>query len=156
MDAASLHAASERLRLPTPPATAEDVTRARDVATRLTAKPAPAFLDQVKALRVLDTVERENRPLEAEVQIITLGRQVAWVALPGEIFVELGQAIKQRSPFPTTVVVELANGAIGYVPNQAAYAQGAYEVASARCAEGSGEMLVDAALRLLAAAHRER
>ena len=31
----------------------------------------------------------------------------------------------------------------------AAYAQGNYEVVSARCAEGSGELLVDAAVRLL-------
>jgi hypothetical protein len=71
------------------------------------------------------------------------------VALPGEIFAELGQAIKRNSPFKHTIVVELANGSIGYVPDRKAYAQGAYEVVSARCAEGSGEMLVDAATRLL-------
>ena len=49
-------------------------------------------------------------------------------SLPGEIFVELGLAIKQDSPFPRTIIAELANGAIGYIPARRAYAQGNYEV----------------------------
>ena len=69
--------------------------------------------------------------------------------MPGEIFVELGLAIKKASPFRYTMIAELANGAIGYIPNQEAYAQGNYEVVSARCAAGSGEMLAEAALKLL-------
>ena len=71
------------------------------------------------------------------------------VSLPGEIFVELGLAIKKASPFKHTFIAELANGSIGYIPNRSAYAEGNYEVVSARCAEGSGEMLVDAAVKLL-------
>jgi hypothetical protein len=35
------------------------------------------------------------------------------------------------------------------VPTKRAYGEGNYEVISARVAEGSGEMLVEAALRLL-------
>jgi hypothetical protein len=87
------------------------------------------------------------------VQVITLGDEVAWVSLPGEIFVELGLAIKRASPFRYTMIAELANGSIGYIPNRAAYPQGNYEVVSARCAEGSGELLVDAAVRLLKRLH---
>jgi hypothetical protein len=81
--------------------------------------------------------------------VVAIGRDVAWVSLPGEIFVELGLAIKRDSPFPNTAIAELANGAIGYIPTRRAYTQGNYEVISARCAQGSGEMLVDAAIRLL-------
>ena len=73
----------------------------------------------------------------------------AIVSLPGEIFVELGLAIKKASPFKHTFIAELANGSIGYIPNRAAYPEGKYEIVSARCAEGSGEMLVDAAVKLL-------
>jgi neutral ceramidase len=69
--------------------------------------------------------------------------------------VELGLAIKQDSPFPNTIIAELANGAIGYIPSRRAYAQGNYEVVSARCAEGSGERLVDTALRLLSSLYAE-
>ena len=70
-------------------------------------------------------------------------------SLPGEIFVELGLALKQDSPFPHTIVAELANGSIGYIPARRAFAQGNYEVVSSRCGEGSGEMLVATAVRLL-------
>ncbi|MCX8107273.1 MAG: hypothetical protein N3G20_00555, partial [Verrucomicrobiae bacterium] len=92
---------------------------------------------------------REGRPLRAEVQVIAVGGELAWVGLPGEVFVELGLAIKKRSPFPNTFVVELANDNIGYVPDRRSYAEGNYEPISARCAPGSGEQLVDAAVDLL-------
>ena len=86
---------------------------------------------------------------DVPVQVIALGQQVAIVGLPGEIFVELGLAIKKGSPFPVTVIAELANGSIGYIPNRSAYAEGNYEVISARCAEGAGELLAESAVKLL-------
>ena len=55
-------------------------------------KDAPAFLERVQAFKVLDVAAREGKPLEAEVQVIALGDDLAWVGLPGEIFVELGLA----------------------------------------------------------------
>jgi hypothetical protein len=112
-------------------------------------EPKTPFLEKVKALQVLDVAAREGKALEVEVQVIALGDEVAWVSLPGEMFVELGLAIKKGSPFASTLIAELANGSVGYIPDQPAYAQGNYEVVSARCAAGSGELLVEAALRLL-------
>jgi hypothetical protein len=81
--------------------------------------------------------------------VISVGPDLAWVSLPGEVFVGLGLAIKDGSPFRQTMIAELANGSVGYVPTREAYPQGNYEVVSARCAAGSGEMLVDAALKQL-------
>ena len=75
----------------------------------------------------------------------------AIVTLPGEIFVELGLAIKRRSPFPNTFVVELANDNCAYVPTREAFAQGAYEVENSRIAPGGGEALVEEAVKLLQA-----
>jgi hypothetical protein len=112
-----------------------------------------AFLDRVYAGKVLDVAGREGKPLDAEVQVIALGRDVAWVGLPGEIFVELGMSIKKTSLFPLTIVNSLANGALGYIPNREAYPQGAYEVLNSRGGPGSGELLVDAAMRMLAELH---
>ncbi len=77
------------------------------------------------------------------------------MGLPGEIFVELGLAVKQCSPFPHTFVVELANENVGYVPDRRSYLEGNQEPESARCAPGSGERLVEAALRLLGELHAE-
>ena len=88
--------------------------------------------------------------LPVEVHVIGLGEEAAIVCLPGEIFVDLGLAIKRASPFRTTLVVELSNCAeTMYVPTRAAYAGGGYEVTHSAVMPGSGEMLVEAALRLL-------
>jgi hypothetical protein len=151
-----LRTRSATVKLDLAPIGPEDVAKARAVVARLDAKSGkPTFLETVKAFQVLDVEARAGRPIEVEVQVIALGDEVAWVSLPGEIFVELGLAIKQDSPFKNTIIAELANGAIGYIPSRRAYAQGNYEVVSARCAEGSGERLVDAAVGLLEALHRE-
>jgi len=90
-----------------------------------------------------------SQQFDAEVQVIALGDDLAWVSFPGELFVELGLALKQASPFRFTMVHTLSNGAIGYVPNLKAYPRGAYEGTASRCAPGSGEHLIDVATRLL-------
>jgi hypothetical protein len=146
--AAGLRVKSALVKLPLAPHTPEDVDRAREVVKRAQDPKVP-FLEKVKAYRVLDVAARDGKPLEVEVQVIALGDRVAWVSLPGEIFVELGLAVKKASPFPYTLLAELANGSVGYVPDRPAYEQGNYEVVSARCAAGSGEALAETAARLL-------
>jgi hypothetical protein len=107
----------------------------------------------VRSHRILGVAGRAGKPYRVEVQVIALGKDVAWVSLPGEIFVELGLAVKKLSPFPHTFVVELANESVGYVPDRRSYAEGNYEPESARCAAGSGERLVEAAVKLLTQLH---
>src|SRR5262249_56023379 len=87
-----LRAKSEIVKLPLPPITAEDLAQAKGVLKRIN-DPKTTFLEKVKAYQVLDVAAREGRPQEVEVQVIALGAQVAWVSLPGEIFVELGMAV---------------------------------------------------------------
>ena len=145
---APIRSRSELVALELPPITPKEIAEARE-SIRSRAVQKAKFMDQVKTFRILDVLAREGRPFEVEVQVIAVGDDVAFVSLPGEIFVELGLAIKSASPFRHTHIVELANGAIGYIPNRSAYAEGNYEVVSARCAEGSGERLVETAVRLL-------
>ena len=146
---------SETVALDLFPIDPDELARARAVAEQdASAGPRPGFFEQVKAYRALDVAARDGKPLEVEVQVIALGPELACVSLPGEIFVELGLAIKASSPFPRIHIAELANGAIGYIPNHKAYAEGAYEVISSRVADGSGEKLVDAAVRILREIHR--
>ena len=88
--------------------------------------------------------------IPVEVNVIAIGNDVAIVCLPGEVFVELGLAIKQGSPFTTTMVVELSNCVeTVYVPTRAAYAGGSYEVTNSALQPGGGEILVETALSLL-------
>ncbi|MFN7730325.1 MAG: hypothetical protein ACK5OB_00380 [Pirellula sp.] len=146
-----VHASHTKLRLPVAPHTAERSQWARGVLERIEAKQTPPFMEMVEAYRIADVEARADGTIDAEVQVISLSPEIAWVALPGEIFVQLGIAIHDASPFSTTSIHELANGSIGYVPTRQAYSQGNYEVVSARCAEGSGEQMVDEAIRQLRA-----
>jgi hypothetical protein len=156
LPAGFLRARSAMVKLPLAGVRAEDLAWARTITPTFgTAKAAP-FLDLVRAFKFVDVAERKGAPIEAEVQAIALGDQLAWVGLPGEIFTELGLAIKTASPFRYTVVSELANGSIGYVPNRKAYPEGAYEAESARCGAGAGEMLADAAVRMLVELRQEK
>jgi len=143
----SLRVRRQIVQLPPAKVTEEELAQARKIVQR---GPRAKFLEQVQAYKAIDAAARQGQPWEAEVQIIALGKELAWVALPGEVFVELGLNVKAVSRFRQTQIVELANGSFGYIPNRSAYAEGNYEVVSARCAEGSGEMLVVAAARMLA------
>lgn len=139
----------EIVKLPLPDVKPSELPIAQEIISRIGKPDAPKFLELVNAHKVIDVLNRKGEPVEAEIQVIALGDQCAIVALPGEIFTELGMYIRSRSPYTYTMVVELANGSIGYVPDRKAYIEGNYEPISARCAPGSGEILVEKALQLL-------
>ena len=153
---ANLHASSRALSLDAARLEPGDLERAQAFANQLDLGAPVKFLDTVFTFKALDTAARAGTPLQAEVQVIALGDQVAWVGLPGEIFTELGTAMKRASPFPLTIVAELAHGPVTYFPNDAAFAQGNYEVVTSRAARGSGERLVAVAKTLLNDAYGPR
>ena len=108
-----------------------------------------SFLEQVEAYKILAIEMRRSGTIGLEVQVFRLSSDVAVVGLPGEVFVDLGLAIKRASPFATTLVIELCQDAPGYIPTRKAFAEGSYETVNSRIAPGGGEMMVDAAVRLL-------
>lgn len=110
------------------------------------------FLEQVEAYKIMDLQEiraRAGGRLPLEVQVIRLASDTAIVGLPGEVFVDLGLAIKKASPFKNTYVIELCNDVPGYVPTRKAFAEGSYETVNSRVQPGGGELLVDTAAKLL-------
>ena len=139
----------EIVKLPLADVKPDELQVAKDIISRDGKANAPTFLELVNAYKILDVLDRKGEPIDAEVQVIALGDQCAIVGLPGEIFTELGMYIKSRSPYPYTMVVELANGSIDYVPDRKAYAEGNYEPISARCGAGSGEIMAEKAVNLL-------
>ena len=128
--------------------TEAQIAKAKDIAARMMTEKL-GTVAMAEAVCILDNEAKKGTPIEVEVQTIALGGDIALVALPGEIFVELGLAIKAASPFKHTLIAELANGSMGYVPTEKAYPQGNYEVVSARGAPGSGERLVATAIKQL-------
>lgn len=89
-----------------------------------------------------------------EVQAVAIGDCV-FVTTPGETFLELGQAIQEGSPFQQTFVCGYTNGVVGYIPTDAAFAEGGYEVDSAykfyygtySLAPGTQQSVIDAGIR---------
>jgi hypothetical protein len=164
---------SQVVQLPLEDATRDEVQRAVQIIELAKRGEKVDFLDHVTAYKklILDQLLHRDPHVNAadhitwglsrslagigpalpvEVTVITIGHEVAIVCLPGEVFVELGLAIKQGSPFGTTMIVELSNAVETiYIPHRAAYAGGSYEVTNSALQPGGGEMLVQAALGLL-------
>lgn len=108
----------------------------------------------------LDYLTGDGLPptIDFEVQTLRLGPWTI-VGLPSEIFTDIGKEIKARSPYPNTIVVELANGTHGYVATELAHEKGVYETKycaiNACTAADSGARIVKKALEQLNALARK-
>lgn len=131
----------------------------------LARKPAPSEADMAR-VREIENMARPTMAERAFVRRITRrmtdvpNRVRTWVqalrigdlgiaAVPGELLVELGLDLKARSPFSQTIVIELANDSVGYLPTRQSYEEGGYEPEASVFAPGCGELIVDVALGLL-------
>jgi len=142
-----LNSESETVYLKIPEYTEKEIEQAKINAQKESDEIAstPEIREAMKILRIHNL---NNQPIEAEILTFGLG-DASIVGLPGEIFVELGLAIKEASPFKNTLVLTLANNSIGYIPNKDAFQYGAYEVEVSMIAEGEGEKLVKSSLNQL-------
>ena len=106
-------------------------------------KPTAAELSKAESL----LKEAEGRPLRTLPEIYAAETQamsrypdevklwlqamrvgsVGIVAIPCEVFAEVGLEIKRKSPFPQTIIIELANGYNGYLPTPQQHQWGGYE-----------------------------
>ncbi|MGI6081880.1 MAG: neutral/alkaline non-lysosomal ceramidase N-terminal domain-containing protein [Limnochordia bacterium] len=137
-DDISLAAASVDVKLPRREITPEDLKLAKAIIAGDDPDPEANQFSFVVGQPILDSrrLHYANRCLRlkdlpahivAEVQTLRIGGS-AWVGLPGEIFVEMGLAIKKNSPCADTFVIGLANDNVGYVPTDHAFAhEGGYE-----------------------------
>jgi hypothetical protein len=74
---------------------------------------------------------------------------VAFVAVPYEMYDTNGMYIKEHSPFPTTIVMTCCDGGNGYFPSLFAYSHGGYEPDTTRYAPGTAEDLAETYVKLL-------
>ena len=91
------------------------------------------------------------KALETEMLAFALNG-VAFVGVPGELLVEIGLAIKARSPFRATYVLYNSNDYAGYIPPEHVYREGGYEEATLYPAQ-AGRIIERTAVALL---HRIR
>jgi len=69
--------------------------------------------------------------IPVETQALAIG-DCAIVGMPGEVFVRIGLAVAERSPFARTIPISHANGSVGYIPTADQVPLGGYEVGLAR------------------------
>jgi hypothetical protein len=84
-----------------------------------------------------------------EVAVLRIG-DMAMVLTNGEMFAEIGAAIKKASPFKVTMFCGYGNRAgAGYMPIKSEYPFGSYEVDGTAYAPDAADMLVEEAIALL-------
>lgn len=149
LDINSIKAKSEIVSIPLTEISKDELDWARETAAKYGERDAAPFLDFVKAFKMLEVEARKGKPLEIEIQVLTLGDDCAIVGFPNEIFTELGMYLKKRSPYKHTIIQELSNGSFGYIPDRKAYSEGNYEPISTIAAPGAGELYVENAVRIL-------
>lgn len=111
---------------------------------------ADATIEVFRAMRKT-LAPKQGSTRKTWVQAVVLG-DVAVVGVPGEFFTLLGQEIKRRSPYRDTLVCELANDYIGYIPDQKGFERGGYQVwmgLHSFLERGTGEKIVQEAIQLL-------
>lgn len=85
--------------------------------------------------------------LPTEIQIFRIGTW-AFVAWPGEIFIEYALAIKDQ--YKNVFIITIANGELqGYIVTKEAHDRGGYEASNAIFDYTSGDILISETLRLL-------
>jgi neutral ceramidase len=142
----SLAVSSVKVRTPLQEYSESEIAAAREKMAVIGTRQLP-FLEEVEACKIMDLELRDTD--EFEIQAFRLSPEAVVVTLAGEVFVELGLAIKAASPFKTTLVIELANDDAAYIPTKKAFAEGSYETVNSHIRPGGGELLVDAAIKLL-------
>lgn len=70
--------------------------------------------------------QAENSPKELRVHAVRLGDAVI-LTNPAELFVEFGLELQSGSPAKVTMISELTDGCVGYVPTLKAFSRGGYE-----------------------------
>jgi hypothetical protein len=107
---------------------AERVNQALETLKKDKAKTDATEWTFAKELIILDWKCRQEPKSAAEVQAVQVGPAV-FLTTPAEYFCQFGLEQKERSGFPFTFPVSLANGCVGYVPTEEAFGPkgGGYE-----------------------------
>jgi len=108
--------------------------------------------DDYKAKLYKDLHDVQDQDIQMEQLCFTIDG-TALLSFPGELFTEIGMAIKKQSPFERTYIVGLANGCVGYVPTRKAIDEGGYAVDTRRVDAEAEDIIMDNSLALLSKLH---
>ena len=109
--------------------------------------PLISFKSEVIQLAYRLDTARTERKIQAEINTVLIGKDLALATFPGEFFVEHGLAFKERSPFKHTFFIGYCNDQLYYFPTiQSTITRGYGAASSTQVEIGAGEYLVNRAL----------
>jgi hypothetical protein len=117
---------SFKVRLPRP----EDVAEAREFLARKVGDRPTRNWEENYARETMNMADWPRKK-EVKLQAVCIGK-LGIGTTPCETFGSTGLAIKRNSPFPVTMVIELANGCNGYLPPPDEFEVGGYTTWRAR------------------------
>jgi neutral ceramidase len=123
----------------------EGESAAKDLTAENLAKGDPA-VERLFARDLLRFAETKPRNYELPLQVFKLAN-IAFAAIPGEPFVEIGLALKKIPRYDLIFPVALANGYFGYIPLKENFGRGGYEVRPG----AASQLCIEAADRILSA-----
>ncbi len=130
--------------------TVPDIPKEGDMESQDLANKVPAAL-RYFAQRALDCNTKSTPSHEGRLTAITIGKDLAFVTLPGEPFNGIAHAIREQSPYKQTFVATLAQSVSGYVPMKECFARGGYEVQPGvnTVSPEAAEIMIEAAVKNL-------
>ena len=148
-DHAKLDARTAELSLGVRKPTQEEIDRAETIVSKAKG-PVMRTIEEIYARETL-LITKYPDTVPVTVQAMRVGG-LAVVAIPCEVFVEIGLAIKEKSAVKPVFTISLANGYNGYLPTREQHKLGGYETWRARSSYlevGASEAITAKALELL-------
>ncbi|MEN6642862.1 MAG: hypothetical protein ABFE08_10480 [Armatimonadia bacterium] len=142
----------ESIDIPMRPVTPEMVKAAKQYLKDHKGERSADYVNADDMLRLAEWQKTEPE-VPTEIQGIRIG-DLGLVSNPAEYFCCFGLDIKSKSPLPQTMVVELANGCIGYVPDEKALGPkgGGYEprhACSSKLVPEAGKLIAKKSVQVL-------
>jgi neutral ceramidase len=114
-----------RLAQPLP---AELRLRSSQIVVTTPKRPGLGWSEELAAYRRVEADGAET--LLVPLRFLQVGDDLVLWSAPMELFCEISNAIRDRSPFADTFFIGYTNGTFGYLPTEAEYLAGGYETAT--------------------------
>lgn len=140
--------ASRRAR----PLTGEISLRASRILVETPKRPGLGWSDELKDYLRADKDGAET--LLVPLRFLRVSDDIVLWSAPMELFCEISNAIRDRSPFTHTLFIGYTNGTFGYLPTEQEYLAGGYEAATSPFTASAAAHLSEAVNRHLRGIHR--
>jgi neutral ceramidase len=87
--------------------------------------------------------------LQIPIRLLRINDDIAIWSAPMELFCEISNEIRDRSPFPYTFYFGYTNGTFAYMPTEAEYVAGGYEPSTSPFTASAGKDLIRAVSQML-------